>query len=128
MQKVRPGQSEIKKFLVGAVIDPNKKDNFVENQLVEIGEPPYYEVRVVEFMGEAKRLRERMKGASGSKLATLVEEYVLTLTKAATNLAIAAGKVQETNEPRPAKATARPRGKDPGGDRTVPPSEGMGGP
>lgn len=85
---MKPGRAEIKKFLDGAVIDPNKKGNFLERQIVENGEPSYFEMRVMEHMAEARRLRERMVNDQ-----TLSEEYWLIMQKAATMLAVSACKI-----------------------------------
>lgn len=101
MPRVQPDRTALKKFLDSAIIDPNKKGNMLEQTLVESGEPAYFEVRVVEYMTEAKRIRERMKTAHGKGLATLVEEYNLVLRKAATNLAVAACKVSVEHAPPP---------------------------
>jgi len=114
MPRVLPGLTEIRKFFQGATIDPNKKGNQIERQLVEIGEPSYYETRIIEFMQEARRLRDRMTLAKGKELATLKEQYTLTMTKAATSTAIASGKVNE----------APPKPKKPKPTEAVPPSEG----
>jgi hypothetical protein len=112
MQRVQPDKAKLKKFLDSAVIDPNKKGNLVEQQLVENGDAPYFEIRVIEFMGEARRLRERMKHASGKGLATLVEEYNVVMRKAASNIAISTCKVEMENTPAPKSPI-----------KTVPPAE-----
>lgn len=118
MPKIKPSKAELKKILSAAAIDPNKKGNYVEQQLVEIGQPEYYETRTVEHMTEARRIRERMKHAHGKGLATLVELYQLTMTKALTAIAISIGKINESNTPETPK---RPRGKNTGGDLPLSP-------
>jgi len=114
MPRVYPGFSEIRHFFAGATIDPNKKGNEVEKQLVELGEPSYYETKVIEYMQEARRLRDRMTNAKGRELTTLQEKYYLTMKNAATSLAIAANKVMPKPKPKPKPKEA------------VPPTEGTG--
>ena len=117
MPKIRPGKVELRKILTNAAIDPNKKGNFVEQQLVEIGEPAYYETRVVEHMQEANRIRSRMLHAHGKGLDTLIELYTLTMTKALTAIAIAIGKINSGTTQ--AKTAKRTRGKDTGSNSSV---------
>lgn len=93
MQRVQPNRAQIKSFLDGAVIDPNKRDDFITQQLVEQGTPEYFETRVIEYMAEVASIRRRMKSASGQGLKTLKELYTLKMRQAATALAISVGKV-----------------------------------
>ena len=109
MRKLRPVRAEIKKFLDSAIIDPNKRGEFIHNQLVEQGDPSYYEVRVVEYAGEARRIRERIKTTSGKGRATLVELYRETMRKAATALAISVGKIDEKYGPELIKKVRKPK-------------------
>jgi len=105
--KVRPNKTEIKKFLDSALIDPNKRDDYISRQLVENGDPSYFEMRVVEYMQEARRLRIRIS-ASRVRPTTLLEEYEFIMRKAMTAIAIAAGKLKVENETKTPKATNRP--------------------
>lgn len=100
MKRIRPSKTEMRLFLQSAIINPNKPGSFFERQLVEQGEPGYFEVRVIERMAEAQRLRERLKTSKGKGRQTLLEEYQLVMRQAATAIALAAGKVTETYEVR----------------------------
>jgi len=91
--KIHPSKVEIKRFLDSAVVDPNKRDDFITRQLVIHGDPAYFETRVVEYMQEASRLRSRILANRGRKPTILLEEYALVMRKAATAIAISVGKL-----------------------------------
>lgn len=98
MKRIRPNKTEMRLFLQSAVIDPNKPGNFFERQIVEQGDPGYFEIRTIERMAEALRIRERLKTSKGKGRQTLLEEYQLVMRQAATAIALAVGKVNETYE------------------------------
>lgn len=111
-------KNDIAAILRKSVVNPNDRKDRVLSSLVENATASYFEMRIIEIMGECQRLRERGNNE------TLREQYNLRMQEALTYGALALGKYNESTKPK----GKHPSGsKNPRSDGDVPTGEGLGG-
>jgi hypothetical protein len=100
----------LRKFLNSAVIDPNDKKQPILRTIIEEGTARHFELKAMEYIEEAARIRTRMEDSKRTG-ETLLEFYLEKLRLAATYLSLAAEKTNGRIRPQnPDKAGS----KDPG--------------
>ena len=85
-------KAKLRKFLNDAVIDPNDKKDRLLHAIVEEGTSHQFELKAMEYIEEAARLRQRYNAKNDS---TLLELYCEKLRLAATFVALAAEKLTD---------------------------------
>ena len=92
-------KATLRAFLNSAVIDPNDKKSLIKT-IIEEGTPRMFELKAMELIEEASRIRARMDDSSRVG-ETLQDFYVEKMRLAATYLSLAVGKQTDGRFPAP---------------------------
>lgn len=84
-------KTNLRTFLNSAVVDPNDKKQPILKTIIEEGTPRQFELKAMEYIEEAGRIRLRMDDSKRVG-ETLLEFYLEKLRLAATYLSLAAEK------------------------------------